>query len=248
LGKIESFQDCPTCPEMVVVPAGSFTMGSPANEPDRSSSEAQVRVMISAPFAVGRFAVTFDEWDACAADGGCNGYKPLDQGWGRGKHPVINVNWDDAEVYAAWVSRKTSKTYRLLSEAEREYVTRAGATTPYWWGSSITPRQANYNVSFTYGTQYRRTVPVDSFLANPWGLYNVHGNVWEWTEDCWNDNNTGNPGDGSARTSGDCTQRIVRGGSWGYDPQDLRSAYRSKIGTDFRNFNRGFRLARTLAP
>jgi len=118
---------CPFCPEMVVVPSGGFTMGSPANEPERYASEDQVRVSIPAPFAAGKFAATFDEWDACVADGGCNGHKPGDEGWGRGKRPVINVNWEDAKAYAAWLSRKTGKTYRLLSEAEREYVTRAGA-------------------------------------------------------------------------------------------------------------------------
>jgi formylglycine-generating enzyme required for sulfatase activity len=130
----DTFKDCPDCPDMVVVPAGRFMMGSPTNEPDRRGDEAQVRVSIPAPFAAGRFAVTFDEWDACVADGGCNGYRPADEGWGRGTHPVINVNWDDAKAYAAWLSRKTGKTYRLLSEAEREYVTRAETTTPFWWG------------------------------------------------------------------------------------------------------------------
>jgi formylglycine-generating enzyme required for sulfatase activity len=254
-GKTEYFKDCPTCPEMVVVPAGSFTMGSPANEPERLSNEAQVRVSIAAPFAVGRFAVTFDEWDACAADGGCNGYKPNDQGWGRGKHPVINVNWDDAKAYASWLSRKTGKTYRLLSEAEREYVTRGGTTTPFWWGSSITPKQANYDGSAdpykgggSKGEQRQRTVPVDSFEPNQWGLYNVHGNVWEWTEDCWNDSNTGNPGDGEARTTGDCSTRVVRGSSWLSHPQFLRSAYRLRVSTGNRYSLYGFRLARTLAP
>jgi len=192
-GKTEFFKDCPTCPEMVVAPKGGFTMGSPANEPQRDHvAEVQVRVAIPAPFAVGKFAVTFDEWDACLADGGCNGYKPTDSGWGRGKHPVININWDDAKAYTAWLSRKTDKTYRLLSETEREYVTRTGTTAPFWWGSWITPNPANYDGSAdpyigggSKGEYRHRTVPVDTFEANPWGLYNVHGNVWEWTEDCW---------------------------------------------------------------
>jgi formylglycine-generating enzyme required for sulfatase activity len=246
---------CPACPEMVVVPSGDFTMGSRSYEPRRHSDEDQARVSIAAPFAVGKFAVTFDEWDACVADGGCNGYKPGDQGWGRAKRPVINVNWDDAKAYAEWLSRKTGKTYRLLSEAEREYVTRAGTTTPFWWGSSITPKQANYDGSAdpykageSKGEYRQRTVPVDSFEANVWGLYNVHGNVWEWTEDCWNDSNSGNPGDGRPRTTGDCSRRVVRGGSWYVDPHNLRSAYRgSRIAVD-RNSNIGFRVARTLTP
>src|SRR5437763_1635434 len=138
----DTFKECANCPEMVVVPAGSFTRGSPTSEPGHSADEGpQHTVAIAQPFAVGRFAVTFDEWDACAADGGCNGYKPSDEGWGRGQRPVINVSWDDAKEYAAWLSRKTGRTYRLLSEAEREYVTRAGTTTPFWWGSSISASQ-----------------------------------------------------------------------------------------------------------
>jgi formylglycine-generating enzyme required for sulfatase activity len=248
----DTFRDCPDCPEMVVVPAGIFTMGSPANEPQRNNGEAQVRITISAPFAAGKYAVTFDEWDACVADSGCNGYKPGDEGWGRGKHPVIYVNWDDANSYVAWLSRKTGKIYRLLSDTEREYVTRAESTTPFWWGASITPKQANYNGNFTYeggGSKDEfigRTLPVDSFEPNPWGLYNVHGNVYEWTEDCWNDSNAGNPGDGRARTTGDCSRRVVRGGSWFNYPQVLRSANGDGWHADYRSDNLGFRLARTL--
>ena len=240
---------------MVVVPAGSFTTGSPANEPQRFDDEVQVRVSIAAPFAVGRFAVTFDDWAACVADGGCNGYKPDDLGCGG--CPVVNVNWDDAKAYAAWLSRKTAKAYRLLSEAEREYVTRAGTTTPFWWGSSITPKQASYDGSAdpykgggSKGEYRQRTVLVGSFDPNPWGLYNVHGNVWEWTEDCWNDSNTDNPGDGSARTTGNCTRRVIRGGSWDASPQYLRSAERLRdwLPSTSRDSVRGFRVARTLNP
>jgi formylglycine-generating enzyme required for sulfatase activity/uncharacterized caspase-like protein len=255
-GKSIQFKDCPTtCPEMVVVPAGSFTMGSPSNEPRLLVIDEQVRVSISAPFAVGRFAVTFDEWDACVSDDGCNGYKPNDEGWGRSKHPVINVNWDDAKAYTAWLSRKTGKTYRLLSEAEREYVTRAGTTTPFWWGSSITPEQANYDGSAdpykgggSKGVYRHRTMPVDSFEPNRWGLYSVHGNVWEWTEDCWNISNAGNPGDGRARTTGNCSLRVVRGGAWYVTPRYLRSAFRYWWSADNRVNDVGFRVARTLNP
>ena len=249
------FRDCPDCPEMVVVPAGSFTMGSPSNEPERSNNETQVRVSIVAPFAVGRYAVTFDEWDACVADGGCNGHKPSDQGWGRGKHPVINVNWNDAKRYTTWLSRKTDKPYRLLSEAEREYITRAATKTPFSWGSSITPKQANYDGSAepykgggSNGEYRKRTVSVDSFEPNAWGLYNVHGNVWEWTEDCWNELNDGNPGNGRARTAGDCASRVIRGGSWFSAPQNLRSANRARFIADVRLNHQGFRVARTLTP
>jgi formylglycine-generating enzyme required for sulfatase activity len=259
-GSGQSFRDrlangqlCPICPEMVVAPPGSFTMGSPASEPGRINSEAQVRVTIAEPFAVGRFAVTFAEWDTCVADGGCKRYRPDAQGWGRDRRPVINVNWDDVKLYIDWLNAKTGKTYRLLSEAEREYVTRAGTTTPFWWGSSISPKQANYNGNHVFGVgakgEYRQqTVLVDGFEANPWGLFNVHGNVWEWTEDCWNDFNQGNPGNGSPRKTGDCGRRVVRGGSWVNNPRDLRAAFRNWNTTDDRNYAFGFRLARPLDP
>ena len=275
------FRECSQCPEMAVVPAGTFMMGSPPREPERSDGEVQVRVTIARPFAVGEFAVTFTEWDACVADGGCKGYRPNDEGWGRNRRPVINVNWDDAKLYIDWLNAKTGKTYRLLSEAEREYVTRAGTTTPFWWGAAITPKQANYDGSAepykgggTKGENRRQTVPVDSFEANPWGLFNVHGNVWEWTDDCWNDSNQGNPGNGSARTqsspslveldelmpvvqparqarsgtAGDCGRRVFRGGSWGSDPRYLRAADREWLNNSTRNNDLGFRLARTLNP
>jgi formylglycine-generating enzyme required for sulfatase activity len=249
--RLANGEPCSVCPEMVVVPAGTFTMGSPPSEPGRFDSEEQVPVTITPPFAVGKFAVTFDQWDACVAGGGCNGYMPDDKGWGRGNRPVINVNWNDAKAFAEWLSRKTGMAYRLLSEAEHEYVTRAGTTTPFWWGSSISPNQANYNGDYTYvggpkGEYRGRTVSVDNFEANPWGLFNVHGNVWEWTEDCWNDINEGNPGNGGARTTGDCSRNVVRGGSWVSNPKYLRAAFRFGITAGTRGSLFGFRLARTL--
>ena len=250
----DSFKECERCPEMVMVPAGSFNMSSPRSEPKREPFEgSQHRVTISFPFAVGRFAVTFDEWDACVADGGCNGYKPNDQGWGRGRLPVINVSWNDAKAYVAWLSRKTGKSYRLLSEAEREYITRAGTTTPFWLGSSISTQQANYNGNYVFNNglkgEYRqKTVPVESFAPNPWGLYQVHGNVMEWVEDCWNDSYGGAPTDGSAWTSGNCNSHVLRGGAWDSLPQFLRSADRRWDISVCRFTIIGFRVARTLAP
>jgi formylglycine-generating enzyme required for sulfatase activity len=253
-GSGKSFKDCPTCPEMVVAPVGEFTMGSPESEPERSLDEVQVHVSIARPFAVGKFAVTFAEWDACVANGGCS-HEPGDNGWGRGKRPVTNVSWNDiTEQYLPWLSRKTGETYRLLSEAEWEYVARAGTTTSFWWGSSISPKQANYNGNYVYkrrgskGENRRRTVSVDNFKANPWGLYNVHGNVWEWTQDCANDSNAKNPGDGSARTTGDCSRTVLRGGSWNSKPEVLRSAYRDIDSIHNRDSVSGFRVVRTLTP
>ena len=249
----DHFKECETCPEMVVVPAGSFMMGSPDNEPGRSRGEVQRKIAIRRPFAVGMFAVTFGEWDSCVSHGGCSGDRPKDEGWGRGMQPVINVKWDDVTAYLAWLSHKTGKRYRLLSETEREYAARAGTTTPFWWGSSITTAQANYQGAYVFagggakGKFRGRPVPVNSFEPNPWGLYGVHGNVWEWTEDCWNRSNTGNPGDGGARESGDCSSRVLRGGSWTNNPIALRSANRYYDSVLNRNIDVGFRVARTLA-
>jgi formylglycine-generating enzyme required for sulfatase activity len=218
----DTFKECVTCPEMVVVPAGAFTMGSPANEQGRWVGEGpQHDVTIARQLEVGKFAVTFAEWDACVADGGCKGYRPSDQSWGRGQRPTINVSWNDAETYVAWLSRKTGRTYRLPSEAEREYVTRAGTATPFWWGPSISTQQANYDgFNYRYGSgakgEYRRkTMPVRSFSPNPWGLYQVHGNVSEWVEDCWHDSYAGAPSDGSAwTTAGDCSSLARRFLGW----------------------------------
>jgi formylglycine-generating enzyme required for sulfatase activity len=240
-----------TCiePEMVVIPAGEFMMGSPEDEPGRFDDEGpQHKVVIAHPFAVGKYAVTFDEWDAYVNDTG--GYRPDDEGWGRGRRPVINVNWEDAQSYVKWLRERTGKDYRLLSEAEWEYAARAGTTTPFWWGASISLDQANYNGNYTYadggqkGEYRQKTVPVDSFKPNPWGLYQVHGNVWEWTEDCWNDNYNGASTDGSPRRAGNCSRHVLRGGSWVNYPSWLRAAYRS--GWYVRLYFAGFRLARTL--
>lgn len=255
-GRTEWFRDCPQCPEMVVAPAGSFTMGSPQGEPDRLRDESpERRVTIAAPFAVGRFAVTFEEWDACVAAGGCNSYRPSDQGWGRGPRPgpVINVSWTDAKAYTQWLSKTTGKTYRLLSEAEREYVTRAGTRTAYWWGSSIARSQANYfdNQARSGGSSSetpQRTAPVASFEPNPWGLYQVHGNVWEWAEDCYHGSYQGAPADGSAWTTGDCSRRVLRGGSWFNFPWVLRAAHRFAYSPSARIDTFGFRVARSLRP
>lgn len=270
----DSFRECDGCPEMVVVPAGSFTMGSPESErtpvaaayvtygivpgglttaPPLSSEGPQHKVTIARPIAVGRFPVTFDQWDTCVDDGGCNGYRPSDQGWGRGSRPAINVNWDDAEAYVAWLSHKTGKHYRLLSEAEWEYMARAATTTPYWWGSSFSTNQANYNGNRTYGDQptgenRQKTLPVASFSPNPWGFYQVHGNSYDWVEDCFHDDYFGAPVDGSAWTTENCKRHVVRGGAWTSAPWVLRSAFRGWFPPNFRSSNHGFRLARTLTP
>ena len=187
----ERFSDCAACPEMVVVAAGSFMMGSPETEEGRWSDEGpQHRVTIGSPFAVGVYEVTFAEWDACVGAGGCGGYRPDDRGWGRGSRPVMNVSWEDAQQYVRWLSRETGESYRLLSEAEWEYVARAGTQTARYWGNDES-RQCSYangdddDVECSDGFE-SSTAPVGSFRANAWGLYDVLGNVFEWTEDCSN--------------------------------------------------------------
>ena len=249
------FRDCETCPEMVVVPAGSFMMGSPSSEEGRKDDEGPVhRVTIPAAFAVGKYEVTFSEWEACVAGGGCDGYLPDDLHWGRGQRPVLEVSWEDARSYVGWLSRKTGKQYRLLSEAEWEYSARAGTTGPFHFGSTISTDQANYNGNDTYGSGRRglfrkKTVPVGSFPANGFGLHDMHGNVSEWVEDCWHDSYLGTPSDGSAwTTGGECSKRVLRGGSWYFLPRILRSAVRYWNSTGDRYDGIGFRVSRTLTP
>lgn len=244
------FKECPSCPEMVVVPAGSFTMGSPESEQGRSGNEGpQHRATIGKSFAAGRFAVTFDEWDACVADGACGGYRPDDRGWGRGRRPVINVSWNHAEAYVAWLSRKTGKQYRLLSEAEWEYAARAGTTTPFSFGDNITTDQVNYDGRYPYagwanGLYRAMTVPVGSLPPNAWGLYEMHGNAWQWVEDTYHSAYDGAPSDGSAWLNSRAGERVLRGGSWISIAQDVRSAFRNVYAPEVRSVYISFRCAR----
>ena len=248
------FRDCPVCPEMVVVPWGDFEMGSPSDEIQRDNDEALPhQVGIIEPFAVGVFEVTFQEWDACVKGGGCKD-RPRDMGWGRGDRPVITVSWHDARAYVEWLSEKTQHHYRLLSEAEWEYVARAGTTGPFHTGSTISTDQANYDGNRVYGPgdkgEFRRqTLPVGSFAPNAFGLHDVHGNVWEWVHDCWHDHYSNTPDDGRARERDeDCSQGVVRGGSWMREPQYLRSANRMSRPATFHSQDIGFRVARTFGP
>jgi formylglycine-generating enzyme required for sulfatase activity len=237
---------------MVVVPAGSFTMGGPANveQPQyygANTEQPQHTVTFAKPFAVSKYQLTFADWDACVAAGGCDDYKPSDTDWGRGPQPVINVSWEDAQQYLAWLSEVTGKTYRLLSESEYEYAARAGTTMAYPWGDDIGKNNANCNGC---GSQWdaKQTAPVGSFAPNRFGLYDMVGNVFEWTEDCIHDNYIGAPADGSVWTSGgDCGNHVIRGGSWLSDPVNLRSDNRVWLTSpDRRDSGLGFRVARTL--
>ena len=245
----DSFKDCEECPEMVVVSPGKFMMGSPEDEADRRSDEGpQRKVTIWGPFAVGKFEVTFGEWDACVSEAGCS-HKPSDEGWGRNRRPVINVSWDDVtKEYLPWLRRRTGNTYRLLSEAEWEYAARAGTTTTYSWGNDIGKNQANCNGC---GSQWdnKQTAPVGSFKPNAFGLHDMQGNVEEWVEDCYYPDLYGYasaPVDGSAVKGGygHCSLRVVRGGYWNAIAKYLRSAYRGGSKPDARWVGFGFRVAR----
>ena len=237
------FRDCGACPEMMVMPAGSFLMGSQQSEKGRYDNEGpQHRVTIREPFAVGLYEVTFEEWAVCVADKGCGGYRPSDLSWGRGRRPVIDVSWENAQAYVRWLSRKTGEEYRLLSEAEWEYAARAGSRTRYSFGDEITPSDANY------GENIGRTQPVGSYRANDFGLYDMHGNVFEWIQDCWNGSYVGAPNNGEAWERGDCSRRVLRGGSWNFNSRILRSAHRNTNHSGNRFNNYGFRVARKLKP
>ena len=240
---------------MVVIPAGRFTMGSPSTETGRAGDEGPAHVVaIAKSFAAGKYEVTFAEWDACVVGGGCNGYRPADQGWGRGSRPVINVSWEDAKAYVGWLSQRTGQQYRLLTESEWEYAARAGTSTRYWWGDLVGRGNANCDGC---GTQWdgKQTAPAGSFKPNAFGLHDMLGNVLEWVEDCWHDRYTGAPTDGTAWTV-NCTDtsRGLRGGSWFYYSVNARSAdrncnyadVRDPGYADFRIGDYGFRVARTL--
>lgn len=223
------FRDDPKAPEMAVIPAGAFLMG------ERSDGRL---ITLPAPFAVGRFPVTFDDWDAARA-AGFNGDRLDDRGWGRGRRPVIGISWHAAQNYVAWLANKTGKPYRLLSEAEWEYCCRAGTTTAAYFGAKVSAAEAAHATT--------RTVEVGSFPANAFGLHDMHGNVFEWCEDTWVEALGGDGENASPRLDGDKARRVVRGGSWSYDAKYVTSDRRSRFPADVCSSNQGFRIARDIA-
>jgi formylglycine-generating enzyme required for sulfatase activity len=228
------------CPEMVKLPTGQFLMGSPEGEPSSYGDERPQHVVsIVRPVAIGRYLITFEEYDHyCEMT---NQTKPLDENWGRGWRPVLNVSWHDAQNYVAWLSDITGNAYRLPSEAEWEYACRAGTTTAYAFGGSITAKYANIDAVV------KKTTDVGSYPANRWGLYDMHGNLWEWVADTWHDNYTSAPADGSAwTTNGDDIKRVVRGGSYNYPAAEARSSIRCGQDQYTRDVNHGFRVLREL--
>jgi formylglycine-generating enzyme required for sulfatase activity len=238
------FRDCPDCPELVEIPSGVFERGSPPSEPGHHASEGPVtRVAIRRSFAMGRYPVTFGEWDQCIREGACK-HKPNDRGWGRGTGPVFYVNWNDIRDYVAWLRTKTGEAYRLPSEAEWEYAARAGTRTAYPWGDAVGRKMANCKGCSEDASD--RTTPVGSFPPNRFNLFDMHGNVWQWVADCWNASYASAPVDDSPWLSGECGKAVVRGGAWGLSPEDARSARREGDNKDLRSGRRGFRIARDL--
>ncbi len=234
----EIFQDCTDCPVMVVIPSGSFKMGSDDGDDD----EQPIHRVAIKQFSMGQTEVTFKQWDACYDAGGCS-YNPEDKGWGRGNRPVINVTWNDAKEYITWLNNQTGKHYRLPSESEWEYAARSGSSKKYSWGNNIDCSQARYGFhSDECGKQFS-TDPVKSFASNKFKLYDMHGNVWEWVEDKWHDNYSGAPSKGESWIAGSVSNRVMRGGSWYYFASGLRSANRFQYAPTSRDFNTGFRLA-----
>jgi formylglycine-generating enzyme required for sulfatase activity len=277
---------------MVVVPAGSFVIGVPPGEEEREGLSEQARglsvpqtaISVNAAFALGRSHVTRGEFAAfvgasnyqsaagcftfganrvpqwqrdAAASWSAPGFAQTD------RDPVVCVSWDDAQVYARWLSQQTGHTYRLPSEAEWEYAARAGTTTVRFWGDAPEEVCAYANVADLTKVEQNNwsregvaacrtgqptTAPVASFRPNPFGLYDMLGNAWEWVEDCWNPSYAGRPTDQSAWLSGDCSRRVARGGAWNFRPRDVRAGARYRIPAAFRNGNVGFRMARALAP
>ncbi len=238
------FKECTDCPIMIVVSGGTFMMGSLTSEKDRNKDEGpQHEVTIARSFAVSKFEVTFDQWEACIQYGGCT---RAGSPFGGGKQPTINITWDDAKGYVNWLLRLTGQPYRLLTEAEWEYAARAGSVGSYSFegDTSLLDEYAWYR-----GNSGSRSHPVGEKKPNVFGLYDMHGNVSEWVEDCYHENYSGEPPtDGSAWTTGDCGRRMMRGGPWNGDPRYLRSANRNWSTSDLRRTDLGFRVGRTLLP
>lgn len=224
---------CDDCPEMVVIPGGSFEMGSRNDEPGHEPWEAPQHTVVVAPFALARHEVTFDDWQRCLDDGGCNGYEPLDRDFGRGTNAVMGISWEDAQAYIRWLSQKTGRPYRLPTEAEWEYAARAGTQTAYWWGDPFD----------------RNKVPIDAPISvlelaeNPLGLKGMLGNLREWVEDCYDNTYASAPANGSAQTSVGCERRVIRGGHYAGGEAAHRSANRARGMPGVRDRSYGFRVA-----
>ena len=268
----ETFRDCRNCPEMVVLPAGSFVMGSPATEAGRRENEPQHKVTIPKPFAVSKTEVTWDQWESCVRARFCDGpavdaaLKLKNDGtpnpeyvdFGRGTRPVVGVSWYDAQMYVGYLNDKTGSddAYRLLSDAEWEYAARAGSTTAFPWGDTIDHNHGNFGIpgpglggkAEGRDTWMAETAPVGSFPPNAFGLHDMHGNAFEWVDDCYEADRANARTDGSATKTGNCLTRMFRSGSFVSNPYMQRSAKRTApypLGTRGRNYLT-IRVAKTL--
>jgi formylglycine-generating enzyme required for sulfatase activity len=232
-----TMRDCDSCPELTLVPPGSFQMGSnDLYEFEKPTHQVTVR-----GFYLGTREVTFEEWDACVDQGGCS-LRPDDRGLGRGKRPVTDIHWNDANAYLAWLSLKTGRRYRLPTESEWEYAARAGSTATYPWGQALEKERAN--CIGCNDQPHRQTIATGQFPPNGFGLLDMAGNAAEWVADCWSENYRAAPRDGSAYTAPGCRERVLRGGSFNNDPRYLRSAARFKYEADVRYYTNGLRVAR----
>ena len=235
------FKDCLVCPEMSIIPSGTFMMGSTKG---KKRELPLTKVSISRSVAVSRYEITFDEWDACFSAGGCS-TRPSDRSWGRGKRPVINILLKDIDEYLSWLTNKTGHTYRLPSESEWEYAARAGSQTEFSWGDHMKMGAANCREC---GTEWSgiKSAPVGKFKPNAWGLYDVHGNVLEYVTDCWTTNHNKLPNDGSPILTPNCLSKVVKGGAWYYLPKVSRSASRARNDRRVSGYFIGFRAFRDL--
>lgn len=261
----KAFRDCADCPEMVVVPAGRFQMGSLENEQGRGADEGpEHEVRIPNAFAIGQYEITVGQYLQCVRAGDCkppaweekgskietssdDEYKTLGDALTGENFPIVGVSWNDAVAYTTWLSKKTQRPYRLPSEAEWEYAARAGTTGMFSLEAAITTAKANYNGTYSNpkGEYRQQTMLVRSFQPNGWGLYQVHGNVLEWVEDCWYGSYLGAPSDNSPWVVGtNCSRRVLRGGAWNNYPMELRAACRSREAPDYRSGSAGFRVSR----
>ena len=238
--KTEGIRDCPICPEMLVLPAGTVTMGEKRG--DRSERPVH-KVSIKRPFAIGKYEVTIGQWNECVKAGACS-YKTA-KGGPTENHPVRDISWNDTQQYVRWLSQKTKQEYRLPTEAEWEYSTRANRQTRFWWGDTLGTGNANCK---DCGGKWDRSAPaeVDAFPPNPFGIYGTNGGVWEWVNDCWHKSYEGAPQDGSSWDKPDCRENVIRGGSWRNDASYVHSASRFKYDTNVRYLLNGFRVAKTL--
>ncbi len=243
--KPQTFRDCDVCPEMAALPGGTLTMGSPQSEAGHEGDEQPVHPVTLAPFAAGVYEVTFAQWDACVAAGGCK-TRPSDEHWGREAQPVVNVSWPDAQEYVLWLSKKTGHAYRLLTEAQWEYAARAGSSSRFYWGDDEGVA-CSYAVvrSSWLGCGSGRPALAGSRKPNAFGLYDMAGNVWEWTEDCYQPTYARAPADGRARVDSGCERRVTRGGAWDVKAREARTANRNPRSSTDREYTIGLRVART---